>query len=608
MPIPPISITAFGGEVPAIDERLLEANQAASSVNAWLLSGRIEPIRSLQEIYTIKSPTTRSWFRLPKGQPGIDQMAGSWWLEFPNEFVRVIRSPVVGQDDNGRYYWADGNYPKYMTGDMIAASNAEPPPDPLVLPFRLGVPAPTMPPLVVPSGGVSVTLKTVTYVYTWVTSLGEEGPPSPPSELINDKIDAIYTVTTFPPSEDERENRDITDVRIYRTITSSQGIASYFFVHEQPIDYTDPIDNTYADNCAIDTDSVIAANEQLQSTTWFEPPDDLQGLVSMPNGMVAAWRKNEVWFCEPYYPHAWPAEYVIAVDADIVGLGVHNQTLIILTDGQPYGATGIRPGQMALTKIQPLEPCTSRRSIVNTPNGVLYSSPNGLINITAAGAQNLTIDVILKGQWAERINLPTVMASVVAEGYYAYAGRSVGVFQADAFQNDAFQEDSVYGRLPGVFISLRTQRLGITTLDPLPTEVINIVQDIFNGETMILRDDTIYVVDIRNRAPYAAYRWRSKIFTLPYLGNLGAAKIYWTPQDASTGKEPTTLRVFAAESAADLDNGLTLKFSQPLNKPSGQMYRLPSGYKAQYYQVEVEGYKAINAIHMAQTAHLLRSV
>jgi hypothetical protein len=38
------------------------------------------------------------------------------------------------------------------------------------------------------------------------------------------------------------------------------------------------------------------------------------------------------------------------------------------------------------------------------------------------------------------------------------------------------------------------------------------------------------------------------------------------------------------------------------------MMRLPSGYKALYYQFEVEGFNIVEAIHCAQTAHELRAI
>src|SRR5262245_13063887 len=113
----------FGGEIPAVDNRLMPETQGAIATNTWLLSGRIEPVHALVSLHTCAAGT-RSVFRLPNTTPDIDQMSNSSWLEFQNQNVRVIRSPVTGQDDDGRYYWADGLYPKYMTGTMIKQVNA----------------------------------------------------------------------------------------------------------------------------------------------------------------------------------------------------------------------------------------------------------------------------------------------------------------------------------------------------------------------------------------------------------------------------------------------------------------------------------------------------
>jgi hypothetical protein len=602
MAIPPISIRGFGGEVPAVDSRLIGDNTASDSVNAWLFSGRIEPIHSLSPLHVMSNPAMRSWFRLPKGNPSVDNMTDSWWMEFENENVRVIRSPVVGQDHKGRFYWCDGIYPKMTTGDRIEQG---------LPPYKLGVPAPTVAPGVTSTGGVSTTIKTVSYAYTWVTGFGEEGPPSLPT-TVNGKIDAIYHITMTAPTGTQSAERDLQKTRIYRTVVSTQGVAVFYFVAEIPITQL-----TYDDDCSVFPDSKIVYNEQLGTITWSEPPPDLLGMVVMGNGMVAGWRKNEVWFCEPYYPHSWPIIYVTPVDADIIGLGVHNQTLIILTSGQPDGATGVVPEAMTLAKIQPLEPCTSMRSIVNTPNGVLYCSPNGLINITAQGAMNLTKDLILKDQWYQKLNLGSVMATTIASGYYCYSGPTEGVFQIDeavpgsgfdTFQHDAFQVISAFGTKPGLFISLNDQRMGVTVLDPKPSEVFNLIQELYNGETMMLRDGVVYLVDIRAQGPYAKYRWKSKIFTLPYVQNLGAAKVYWTPQDTHvSANEPTYFRVYAGTEPDLTDDGLPLRFEEVITK-TNQMFRLPSGFKALYYQFEIVGYKIIDAIHCAQTARELRMI
>jgi hypothetical protein len=405
------------------------------------------------------------------------------------------------------------------------------------------------------------------------------------------------------------ENRSLATTRIYRSVTSWQGVASYFFVDEIPIAQL-----TYADTF---TDAQITLNEQLISLEWTEPPTDLQGLISLPNGMVAAWRQNEVWFCEPYQPHAWPLRYMIAVPTQIIGLGVLGQTVIILTQGHPWSATGIDPSSMALAIIQPLEPCTSRLSIVNTPGGVLYCSPNGLINITAAGAQNLTKDMMLKDQWFDTINLDTACAAILAQGYYAYSITGSEVFQEDTFQFDdpatpednegAFQEKSFFGTRPGVFVSLGDPRVAKNVLDPGLDEVQNIITDIFNGEVMSLRNGVVYLVDVRRQSAYGKYLWRSKMFKTDYLQNLGAAKVYWTPPVDQPPPGETVFRMYAAASSQAMEDVLWFRFEQKL-LASGQMFRLPSGYKALYWQFEIEGYAIIDAIHAASSPRELRAI
>lgn len=638
----------FGGEIPAVDNRLMQDNQAAKSINTWLLSGRVEPLHALLPIYTCKNSATRSVFRLPIGSPSVDNMANSYWLEFENQNVRVIASPVANQADGGRYYWADGVYPKYLTGDMIKQMNYadkgawdagtaykindgvtqggirytaivaninQVPPNAIYWvvtpsPFKLGVPAPTVAPGVVPTGGASSTTQSRVYAYTWVTDMGEEGPPSPPT-LVNGKIDATWQITMTAPSPADMEGRNLMKVRIYRSVTSTQGVASYFFVAEQDI-----TDLTYDDT---KTDAQITLNEQLHSIDWEAPPEDLQGLISLPNGMVAGWRENEVWFCEPYYPHAWPLKYMIAVPTKIVALGALGQTVLIMTDGHPWAATGIDPSAMALAIIQPLEPCTSRLSVVNTPNAVMYCSPNGLINLTASGAQNVTKDYILKDQWAKLLNLNSVCAAILSGSYYAYSITEGHVFQEDTFavfeqpeagDQYAFQEQSQFGTRPGIMLWFADPRVALTELAPGAVEVLNLITDIFNSEIMTIRKDegnfpVVYLVDLRAQQNQVKYVWRSKMFKTDFLANLGAAKVYWTPPVAGAGD--TVFRMYSAADSQEIEDGLTLRFEQKMTQ-SGQMFRLPSGFKSLYFQFEVEGWVFLDAIHVASTPRELRTI
>ena len=133
------------------------------------------------------------------------------------------------------------------------------------------------------------------------------------------------------------------------------------------------------------TDAVIALQLQLPATNYFPPPTNLEGLLVMPNGMVAGFVDNEIWFCEPYYLHAWPPGYTITTDFPIVGLGLTSGVVVACTAANSYIAAGTSPGQMSMVKCAPPDPCLSRGSIVSTDDGVFYESTNGLIRLTNTG-------------------------------------------------------------------------------------------------------------------------------------------------------------------------------------------------------------------------------
>ncbi|MGL1400235.1 hypothetical protein ACSTI4_24935, partial [Vibrio parahaemolyticus] len=73
------------------------------------------------------------------------------------------------------------------------------------------------------------------------------------------------------------------------------------------------------------------------------PPAGLRGLTAMPNGMMAAFDGKDLYFCEPYLPHAWPASYTLTTDFPIVGLGAFGTSLVVMTTGNLYLVSGTAP-------------------------------------------------------------------------------------------------------------------------------------------------------------------------------------------------------------------------------------------------------------------------
>jgi hypothetical protein len=595
-----VRISPFGGMVPAVDDRLLASHSAALAQDTWTYPGTLKGTPKLKELYDLSNLQSRKVYRLPNNYVDSVHISDSTWVEFESADTEIIRSQVI-DDSFDRYYWASPlDAPRYMTLAQLKAAAPT-----TTGAYFIGIPAPGNISAVA-SGGSSSTLKAVSYVQTFVSAYGEEGPPSTPVTLNGVKIDATVTVTLHAADPgDLGTNRNLTKSRIYRTITSTSGATTYFFVTEVPIATT-----TYADSA---TDAVIGFNAQISSTTWTAPPADLSGWVSLGNGIVAGFRSNEIWFCEPFRMHAWPAQYTLVVEYPIVGLGVQNQQLVVCTEGFTYTVTGIAPASMSLNKIAGLTPCTSRGSIVSATEGVYFSTPAGLALISSAGLVVATKELIRKEKWTELVATSTLRAAQVGGGYYAFGQAILGVFQDDAFQEDAVQQEDFGGALKGILVDTTNKFVAFNLLSSdIPVD--NVMVDAWSNEVFIILDGKVMWLDIGDtQQPRVAYTWRSKIFQIAVKRSLQAAKVYFTVPPGSPALNPVQNMAQVQTLAAD-QYGLfrvyadgRLVMTREL-RTSGELMRLPSGFKADFWQFELEARVEIDNIQVASSVEELQTV
>lgn len=588
-----LKLQNFGGMIPAVDPHLLPNTSAEIAEDVWVHTGALQGYKALRKIYDISNAGTHKVFRVPMVLRDADRIPNSYWLEFPSANTDIIRSPTSG-DQFDRFYWAsDVARPYYNSRSRIALGHP---------PLVLGVPAPTVAPGVAIVGGGPPD-ESRAYVYTWVTEFGEEGPPSPPT-LFTGAGDGTWNITLTVPDTAAETDRLLSNVRIYRTVSGVGGETDYFFVGEVPKATT-----LFADNVAS-----VTGNRILETLFWTEPPLDLQGFVTMPNGIVASWRKNEIWFSEPFRPHAWPVLYQISVDAPVVGCGVVGQTLIVCTEGAPYAVTGVNPGSMAQSRLATFEPCTSRGSIVSTPIGVVYSSPSGLVLASAAAAVVVSRSMLQKEDWYKLLRLPTISGTSFNGGYYAFGTTAVGCFAPTAFDEDAFLQEDFSGAFTGAFIEPNDGRVAVTKLTT-PVPVRCVYSDIWTGEVLVLRDDGLFWLDqtIGCDNPRQPFLWRSKILETPNQRSFEAMRVYFTTFGCSPELNPVQntspdqtlqpdqwglIRVYA--------DGV-LRFTRELRR-SGEFFRLPSGFKATFWQIEIESRVRIDSVEIASTAKELGSV
>lgn len=231
----------------------------------------------------------------------------------------------------------------------------------------------------------SVTDVDATYLFTYVDKYGRESRASDPSRVATypcyRKVRLVFS-DTAPTGTAYR--------RLYRVSSTSDAGGEYLFVADIAVATT-----TYYDYVAN-----INLGDAVPSIEWYEPDDDLSGLVAIPGGFFAAFTGKSIKFCEPNYPWAWPA-YDVPVDDDIVGLGVSGNNIVVLTTGAPAIVTTSGPTLTSVSYIASQQSCLSKDSIVMDAGVVYFASPDGYCMADGAVITNLTAPFLSKEQWNE---------------------------------------------------------------------------------------------------------------------------------------------------------------------------------------------------------------
>ena len=572
-----LKLIGFAGEIPKVIPRLLGDTFAQEAYNTRLDDGGLTPIRKQRFVEQLASPP-------PQGYGTIYLHAGTW-LAWPGKVY-----PAPGPVATDRLYVMGDGAPKMIVGRTT---------------YPLAMPLPAAALTASVSGSATSDLgSTRLYVYTWVTDFGEESEPSPVSNEVYWKPGQAVTLSGFGaiPS-----GRNITKQRIYRSQTSISGTQLYFIA-----------ERIASTGDFVDTVPSESIQEPLPSLEWNAPPADLTGLVSGPNGMMAAFRGKEVYFSEPYRPHAWPEKYILTTDYPVVGLAWFGSSLAIMTTGVPYVATGTAPENMTMEKTELNLPCINANGIVDLGYSVVYPSHDGLVQISTSGTSVATAGLFTRDDWL-RLTPQNMVAG-------QYNGR---YFTSYSYSDVRGQE------FLGSFI------IDLTGSQPflIRTDVrANAMHyDIPSGVLYMLVGDSIYEWDALSE-PYSLQSWKSKLFVIPTPTNFGAILV--EADEGLTDEEIAAIEaeierikaenetLFALPSLGGELGGAALTvyevngdILEPIPTVSrtvsvsvyadrklvatigkvNQMARLPSGFKEDKWEIEVTSDMPITQILMATT-------
>lgn len=490
-----ISIRAFKGIRPQLAAQLLDVMEGQTAENAKITSGEIRPWLNEQKDSDLELTDLIRSIYLYRSQ---------YWLEWSSD-VNVAVGPILNDQDYRFYYTGDGLPKKSNTTMATTGSGAMP-----IAFLPIAAPLPKRVISASNVGGGSGDDRSVVWVWTVFNSFGEESAPSVASAVVTGKqgdqvnlsnMDLTWQASTTyalndwvvpstpngymyicvgagtsnatEPTWETTIDTDTTDNlatwRCYEnTITTkyiyrlNTGTATARY---QYVDQITATQTTYSDSKTDTELGEILRTGYGDYAYWSPPSQSLSGIVSLPGGVLAGFVGKDVYFSEPYFPHAFPEEYILTLDATVIGLGVMENNLVAATDAHPYIITGSHPESMTPIKMPTSLPCVSKRGVAAFPKGVLYPSTSGLVLVSEGRADITTDGFFRKQEWA--VYYPSTMIGAFHDGkYFAFYDEGAlggGALVID-FKNSYVTTidlgstvDTVYA--PAVFIDQKTDDL-----------------------------------------------------------------------------------------------------------------------------------------------------
>ena len=559
-----IKITNFSGMVPQQSLKQLPDNGAGLAKNTRLTGGALSAFRRRSLVKTLPANLLpyKSIYKFGQTRATANITDDSIWFAY-TEDTDTVRGQIF-KDVTERTFFTNATRAA-KTNTELAGTTGNLPNQYL----SMGVPAPTatLTPTVATIG--TGTAEDRYYVWTYVTSWGEESLPAlvnvPGAPIVVNPVGGVVQFPSLPGPTDNTSG--ITHVRVYRTSTGSTA-TDYQLVTLTLANGTKTTDAPIGSVNVKDATNSSELAEVCPSLEWDAPPEGLLGLVNLPNGITVGFKDNTVYFSESYRPYTYPEAYTQTVEFPIVGLGVIGATLVVLTRGNPYVMQGVDPSAISVQKLDVQQACVSKRSIVSMGFGVLYASPDGIVLVDGNGARVITKDLFTVREW--RATNPETLTCCQYDGQY------YGFWATGGFILDPNNGNPIYS----------THDLTVSA--------------VFNDT----RSDSLYLVESNqikkwegDHTSYMPYTWRSKTFEVPHQTNFSVAQVL---ADTYGG---TTLNVYT-RATASAEPVLRASITPTSDKP----FRLPSGFMSKFWEFELVGTDTVLSIFAANATTELVAV
>lgn len=624
-----LTFSQFSGIAPRIAPRLLPATLAQEALDVKLWSGELRPHYADTIIKYIPS-TTQSIYRYKWKNKKYN------WLGWAKS-VNVVKGPVY-DDENNRIYLMVNDGTGFLVTDSSLLEDRDYINGLESKAYAVAIPEPGQSDIWVSGGTGSGDIESRSYVYCYVRQWSDGtidvGKSSGPLKNSSDR--SRYTVDVRPGQVVDMSIVDpiahangigagINKIYIYRSEVTSAGQALYSYVDQFDVNTNRVTNNPAAVWVAngsyykySDSKPSTSLGEACPSIYWDPPVTGLKGLVSLQNGLFAAYKDSTIYVSDWNAPHAWPYEHTVTIDYPIVGLGSFGNTIVVCTEAAPVLITVIDPTKPTTRAIQENCPCVSAGSIVSTRNGVIFASTNGLVLINSASPTFITEKIITQDEWLP-LHPESLQAAFLNNTYYGFFTNPTEKAAGFLFDLDSYTYSTVYNSIVSSGMVYTSQ----------PTKIV--YNDVEQSQLYVcypLENKTQYSLNSfgTDSRINKSFRWRSKVNVSPQgLFTLSCAQVNFTKL-SNLKPEPPVWEGRLAGSAL----GMVYVNKQPVNGwcktntielydktvfnyyvdgklrftkniVDSKPFRLPSGFRGETVEIELKSNSHVHSVILASS-------
>lgn len=624
-----LTFQQFSGIAPRIAPRLLPATLAQEALDVKLWSGELRPHYADTIIKYIPSHT-QSIYRYKWKNKKYN------WLGWAKS-VNVVKGPVY-DDENNRIYLMVNDGTGFLVTDSSLLEDRDYINGLESKAYAVAIPEPGQSDIWISGGTGSGDIESRSYVYCYVRQWSDGtidvGKSSGPLKNSSDR--SRYTVDVRPGQVVDLSIVDpiahangigagINKIYIYRSEVTSAGQALYSYVDQFDVNTNRVTNNPAAVWVAngsyykySDSKPSTSLGEACPSIYWDPPVTGLKGLVSLQNGLFAAYKDSTIYVSDWNAPHAWPYEHTVTIDYPIVGLGSFGNTIVVCTEAVPVLITVTDPTKPTTRAIQENCPCVSAGSIVSTRNGVIFASTNGLVLINSASPTFITEKIITQDEWLP-LHPESLQAAFLNNTYYGFFTNPAEKAAGFLFDLDSYTYSTVYNSIVSSGMVYTSQ----------PTKIV--YNDVEQSQLYVcypLENKTQYSLNSfgTDSRINKSFRWRSKVNVSPQgLFTLSCAQVNFTKVSSLT-PEPPVWEGRLAGSAL----GMVYVNKQPVNGwcktntielydktvfnyyvdgklrftkniVDSKPFRLPSGFRGETVEIELKSNSHVHSVILASS-------